>query len=113
MVFAPSGGVVDGRRPLSDGASAPSPGAELCAGGFGGGGPRPRLDWGGCRCSEVTAGWMPTIVALFAVIGRICGALARGKPGPLAAPGAAGAPGGRAAGDIARGVAAGAGAGAW
>src|ERR1700731_2011994 len=98
MVFAPSGGVVDGGCASSGGAAdggaagAAATGAEA----FGG---APRAVLAACPRSCVSAGWMPTIVAFFTAMGRICGALARGKPCELCG----GAPG-RAAGDIARGV---------
>lgn len=51
---------------------------------------------GAPRVAAVAAGWIPTMVAFFPAIGRICGAFARGSAPPVA-------PGGRAAGDIARG----------
>ncbi|WP_214673648.1 hypothetical protein, partial [Escherichia coli] len=72
MVFAPSGGVVEGRRPLSEGGSGPFPGGAACTGAIGGA-PRPRFTAGGWRCSDVAAGWMPIIVAFFVAMGRICG----------------------------------------
>ena len=86
MVFAPSGGVVEG-------------GCVSSGGGAGGGTSGAAGALACCRCSCVSAGCLPTIVAFFAVMGRICGALARGS----ACEDAVGCCG-RAAGAIARGV---------
>jgi len=57
MVFMPSAGVVTGSRE-TDGATE------------------------ACRCSAVEPGCIPTMVAFFAVMGRICGGFARGRPEP-------------------------------
>jgi hypothetical protein len=57
--------------PTALGAGGETPGGRLAEGNA--------LAW---RCSAVPEGWIPTIVDFRAAIGRICGALARGKPEP-------------------------------